>query len=295
MVKPRWLSPELQDKMTSKLRIKEIVGLALKEDLGGGDITSEALIPNKARGVASITAKENMVVAGLEVAKEVFSILDAGIHFETDKKDGEEVGKGDVIALVTGDARTLLTGERTALNFLQRLSAVATLTREFVKRVEGAKAVIVDTRKTTPGLRALEKYAVRVGGGRNHRQGLHDMFLIKDNHIALVGGVKEAVEMARQAASMPVKIEVEAETLQQVREALEAEADIIMLDNMTIDEMREAVTVIKGWAQVEASGGIDLERVMAVAETGVDFISVGGITHSAGSVDISMDIVLSAG
>lgn len=278
--------------MSKELLIKDIARRSLNEDLGSGDITAQALIPPEARGEAVIRAKEGLVLAGLEVAREVFSALDGGIFFHGEHRDGEMIEAGQTIAGVAGGARSLLSGERTALNFLQHLSGIATYTRQFVDRVAGTRAVILDTRKTTPGLRALEKYAVRMGGGRNHRQGLHDMFLIKDNHIALVGSVKEAVEKARKAAQLPVKIEVEAAELHQVKEALEAEADIIMLDNMSPREMKEAVDLIKGLALVEASGGIGLDNVRAVAETGVDYISLGCITHSARAVDISMDIVL---
>jgi len=272
--------------------IREIVGKALKEDLGAGDITTDALIPPGTRGEAAVKAREKLVVAGMEVAREVFVALDPGVSFRPQSGDGAVVRGGQVIATATGEARALLSGERVALNFLQRLSGVATLTREFVERVRGTGAVIVDTRKTTPNLRALEKYAVRVGGGRNHRQGLYDMYLIKDNHISIAGGVGEAVSRARKRASIAVRIEVEVADLAQVGEALEAGADIIMLDNMPINEMKEAVRLIEGRALVEASGGISLENVRAVAETGVDYISLGALTHSARAVDISMDVAL---
>lgn len=276
--------------MPNILLIKEIVKKALEEDLAGGDVTTEALIPPDLGGQGVIKAREELILAGLEVAREVFAALDPEIFFRPEHEDGDELKEGEAIAALSGRARALLTGERVALNFLQRLSGVATLTSRFVNLVQGTKATIVDTRKTTPGLRALEKYAVRVGGGQNHRHGLYDMYLIKDNHIATVGSIKEAVGRARRAASLAAKIEVEAKTLQEVKEALEAEADVIMLDNMSLQEMEEAVAVVKGWALVEASGGINLENVRSIAETGVDFISAGGLTHSARAVDLSMDI-----
>lgn len=276
--------------MPNILLIKEIVKKALEEDLAGGDVTTEAMIPTDLGGQGVIKAREELILAGLEVAREVFAALDPEISFRPEHEDGDELKEGEAVAALSGRARALLTGERVALNFLQRLSGVATLTSRFVNLVQGTKATIVDTRKTTPGLRALEKYAVRVGGGQNHRHGLYDMYLIKDNHIATVGSIKEAVGRARRAASLAAKIEVEAKTLQEVKEALEAEADVIMLDNMSLQEMEEAVAVVKGWALVEASGGINLENVRSIAETGVDFISVGGLTHSARAVDLSMDI-----
>jgi len=281
-----------QTSRPNPLLIREIVGKALKEDLAAGDITTDALIPPGTRGEAAIKAREKLVLAGMEVAREVFGALDPKASFRPQSEDGADLREGEIIATATGEARALLSGERVALNFLQRLSGVATLTREFVERVRGIGAVIVDTRKTTPNLRALEKYAVRVGGGRNHRQGLYDMYLIKDNHISIAGGVGEAVRKARERASIATRIEVEVTDLAQVGEALEAGTDIIMLDNMPINEMKEAVRLIEGRALVEASGGISLENVRAVAETGVDYISVGALTHSARAVDISMDVAL---
>jgi nicotinate-nucleotide pyrophosphorylase (carboxylating) len=278
--------------MISPLLIKQMVRAALEEDLGAGDITTEALIPPTARGHGVIVAKEAAVLSGLQVAREVFTALDPDASFQPAHQDGDELDAGETVASVEGSAAALLSGERTALNFLQRLSGIATLTRRFVEQVQGTKAVIVDTRKTTPGLRALEKQAVQAGGGLNHRFGLHDMYLIKDNHIALVGSIKEAVVRARAVSPLSTKIEVEVADLDQVREALEAEADVIMLDNMSVEDMKEAVAAIKGWALVEASGGVTLETVRSIAETGVDYISVGGLTHSAGAVDLSMDIKL---
>lgn len=277
--------------MLKPLLIKEIVRKALEEDLGTGDITTETLVPQGTRGQALIKAKEKLVLAGLEVAREVFMSLDDRVSFRSDRTDGDELEKGEVVAGISGEAWALLSGERVALNFLQRLSGVATLTRQFVKSVQGTKAVIVDTRKTTPGLRALEKYAVRVGGGQNHRQGLYDMYLIKDNHISVVGSITDAVRRARDRGSLATKIEVEVKNLNQIEEALNARVDVIMLDNMALQEIKEAVAAIGGRALVEASGGINLKSVRAVAEAGVDYISVGGLTHSARAVDISMDII----
>jgi nicotinate-nucleotide pyrophosphorylase (carboxylating) len=237
---------------------------------------------------ARLIAKEQMVVAGLATAARVFTTLDPGISFKPCLHDGEKAAPGTVLATVHGDAALLLMGERVALNLLQRLCGIATLTTSFVEAVSGTKARIVDTRKTTPGLRQLEKYAVRVGGGINHRTGLYDGVLIKENHIAAAGGITEAIRRARAYIPHTLKIEIETETLAQVDEALAAGADIIMLDNMTLEEMRTAVGTIGNQAQVEASGGVNLERVRAIAETGVDIISVGALTHSPRAMDISM-------
>lgn len=267
-----------------------LIAKALREDIGPGDITTESLIPNGIFGEAKIVAKERLVIAGIDVAREVFREVNSGISFVTVRLDGDELHQGAVIATVSGELASLLTAERVALNLMQRLSGIATLTREYVKKVEGTKVRIVDTRKTTPGLRLLEKYAVTAGGGKNHRFGLFDGILIKDNHIAAVGSINEAVKIARGKAPHTLKVEVEAENLEQVKEALASGADIIMLDNMDIGTMRDAVGMIEGKALIEASGGISLENVREVAETGVDYISVGAITHSARSMDISMEV-----
>jgi len=270
--------------------IKTFISNALREDIGPGDLTTEALIQPDIEGKAELIAKEPLILAGIEVAREVFHQVNQDINFLGRHTDGEELSSSTVIATISGPLRSLLTAERVALNLLQRLSGIATLTRQYVNRIEGTKARIVETRKTTPGLRELEKYAVRVGGGKNHRFGLFDGMLIKDNHIAAVGSLTEAVKRAREKAPHTLKIEVETENLDQVREAISAGAEIIMLDNMGIETMKEAVRLINGKALIEASGGINLNNVRQVAETGVDLISVGAITHSARSMDISMEI-----
>ena len=270
--------------------IKTFISNALREDIGPGDLTTEALIQPDIEGKAELIAKEPLILAGIEMAREVFHQVNQDINFLGRHTDGEDLSSSTVIATISGPLRSLLTAERVALNLLQRLSGIATLTRQYVNGIEGTKARIVDTRKTTPGLRALEKYAVRIGGGKNHRFGLFDGILIKDNHIAAVGSLTEAVKRAREKVPHTLKIEVETENLDQVREAISAGAEIIMLDNMDIETMKEAVKLINGKALIEASGGINLNNVRQVAETGVDLISVGAITHSARSMDISMEI-----
>ncbi len=270
--------------------LKEFLARALQEDLGPGDVTSEATIRPESSSVAVVLAKQDLVLAGLDIARAVFHYLDPDIQFTTFAKDGDRLNAGTEIAKLSGNTRALLAGERVALNLLQHLSGIATLTSRYVERVKGLKADVLDTRKTLPGLRQLEKYAVRVGGGRNHRFGLYDGALIKDNHIKAAGGITNAVEGARRSAHPLLKVEVETKTLDEVHEAIAAKADIIMLDNMPIDMMREAVKLIAGKAPVEASGNITLETIRAVAETGVDFISSGSLTHSAPAADISMKI-----
>jgi len=270
----------------------EIIRLALNEDIFTGDITSESMIPDDVMAKASFLSKDNGIVAGLDVVNTVFHTVDQEIVFNKLVTDGTEICKGQIIAIVEGRAKSLLSAERTALNFLQRLSGIATNTSRYVKAVSGYKAVIVDTRKTTPGWRVLEKYAVRVGGGHNHRFGLYDAVLIKDNHIAVVGSIAKAVAMAREKIPHTMKIEVETENLDQVAEAIESGADIIMLDNMSLDMMSEAVRLIDGKALVEASGGVKLENVTDIAKTGVDLISIGALTHSAMPLDISMEMEL---
>jgi len=265
----------------------------LKEDLGRGDITTQSVVRGGLRARGRFLAKQDFVLCGLEIAEAVFGALDNAIGLESRVYDGDDISAGDEFAKIEGPAAALLTGERTALNIMQRLSGIATLTRAFVARVEGTGARITDTRKTTPGLRLLEKYAVTVGGGFNHRFGLDDGVLIKDNHIALAGGVRRAVELARQSASHLMKIEVEVASQAQLREALAAPADVIMLDNISLDEMRESVKLIRDnnpSISIELSGGVTLENVREFAECGVDLISVGAITHSAPAVDISLKI-----
>ena len=273
--------------------IRRAVQAALEEDVGGGDATSLATIPEDALARASMRAREPLVVAGLGLAAAAFRQLSAAVEIRELARDGEQVMAGAVLLELRGPARALLTAERVALNFVQRLSGVATLTAQFVDAVKGTHAEILDTRKTTPGWRALEKYAVRCGGGRNHRFGLFDMVLIKDNHLAALRGVSpnpiaEAVKRAR--AQFPsLKVEVEADTLEQVDQALEAGADMVLLDNMTLVQTRLAVQKCKGRVQTEASGGVSLATVRAIAETGVDFILVGALTHSARAVDVGLD------
>jgi nicotinate-nucleotide pyrophosphorylase (carboxylating) len=270
--------------------LQDLIARALQEDLGPGDITSESTIPPDSVSTAVMLAKQDLVLAGIEVARAVFYYLDPGIQFTAFVKDGDEVNAGTEIVKLSGNTRALLAGERVALNLLQHLSGIATVTAQYVERLKGLKAEVLDTRKTLPGLRQLEKYAVRAAGGRNHRFGLYDGVLIKDNHIKASGGITKAVEGARKLAHHLLKIEVETKTLDEVREAVAAQADIIMLDNMPIDMMREAVRLVAGRALVEASGNITRESIRAVAETGVDIISSGSLTHSAPAADISMKI-----
>jgi nicotinate-nucleotide pyrophosphorylase (carboxylating) len=268
--------------------LDRIIENALLEDIHTGDITTLAVLPEKREVHGRLKAKEAMLLAGIEVAARVFSLLDQKIRFTPHFADGQLLKNGAVIADIEGDAASLLQGERVALNLLQRMSGVATLTARYVHAVQGTKARVVDTRKTTPGLRLLEKYAVRVGGGINHRTGLYDGVLIKENHIAAAGGITAAILRARAYIPHTLRVEVEVETLEQVREALAAGADIIMLDNMGLPAMGEAVALIAGKALVEASGGVNLESIRQIAETGVDIISVGALTHSARAMDISM-------
>ena len=270
------------------ITIDRLIEQALLEDIHTGDITTKAVVPHKRPAEARLIAKEDMVVAGLLIAQRVFTRLDPAVLFVPLFSDGESAAKGALLATMRGDAAELLMGERVALNLLQRMCGIATLTSSFVAAVSGTKARIVDTRKTTPGLREIEKYAVRVGGGINHRTGLYDGVLIKENHIAAAGGITEAISRARAYIPHTLKIEIETETLSQVDEAVAAGADIIMLDNMSLDEMRSAVAAIAGRALVEASGGVNLDTVRAIAETGVDIISVGALTHSPRAMDISM-------
>nr|HID59438.1 carboxylating nicotinate-nucleotide diphosphorylase [Desulfobacterales bacterium] len=271
---------------------ERLIRCALAEDVGSGDITTDSLIEPDRIGKAAIIAKEDLVLAGLELAQSVFTTLDPKMAFETRYKDGDAVERGGRIITVKGNLRSLLRGERCALNFLQRLSGIATLTRRFVERIEGTGVRLVDTRKTTPGWRWWEKYAVRMGGGRNHRFGLFDGVLIKDNHVVACGGIKEAMERIRQ--NLPthmVRIEVEVSDLRGVEEAINSGADIIMLDNMDLADISEAVNLIAGRCLIEVSGGINLDNIAALAETGVDLISVGALTHSASAVDISMKLL----
>ena len=274
--------------------VDRIIELALQEDLGTGDLATNALIliTSSTRGEATLVAKSNGIVSGLGVAARVFWVLDSSIMLVRCLNDGDPVVQGMEIARIRGSYRSLLSGERTALNFLQRMCGIATLTRQYVSKLEGYKTRLLDTRKTAPGLRILDKLAVLHGGGSNHRMGLYDLAMIKDNHIAIAGGIAPAVQTVRASIPVYTRVEVEAENLDMVQEALQAQADIIMLDNMPIDTMAQAVELIAGRALTEASGNVTVEQVRAIAETGVDFISVGAITHSAQALDISMRIKL---
>jgi nicotinate-nucleotide pyrophosphorylase (carboxylating) len=263
---------------------------ALREDIGTGDVTTMSCVPVSAVTSGRFIAKESGVICGCAVATRVFHLLDDTVELVFDKSDGDAVSKGDIIATISGNARAILTGERVALNLLQRLSGIATRTCEAVTAVSGTNAKITDTRKTLPGLRVLEKYAVRCGGGSNHRFNLSDGVLIKDNHIAAAGGITNAVAAARGSIPHTLKIEVETETLSQVEEAFDAGSDIIMLDNMTLEQMAQAVKLINGRAQTEASGNMGDNDLRKVAETGVDLISIGALTHSVRALDISLKI-----
>ena len=275
--------------------VRDAVRAALAEDLGrAGDITTNSVVAQEARLVAVVSAREEGRVCGIELAAEAFLEMDQSIELDVRAPDGADVGPGDPVLAVEGNARAILTAERTALNFLGHLCGIATATRHLVREVEGTQAEICCTRKTTPGLRVFEKYAVRIGGGSNHRFGLDDAVLIKDNHLALSEGVREAVEAARQANGHMVRVEVEVDTLDQLEEALAAGAEIILLDNMPPDVLRRAVEMASGRAVLEASGGITLETVAEVARAGVDLISVGWITHSAPCLDLGLDYTRTA-
>jgi nicotinate-nucleotide pyrophosphorylase (carboxylating) len=279
---------------SNKLQIEEIIDRALAEDLGKGDVTTEALIPGDRQGTGFMVAKEEGVLAGMNVAKQVFHRVDPELKVEILLEDGARVKLGSKVARVSGSIASILKAERVALNFLQRLSGIAWETNRYVEAVKGLPVRIMDTRKTTPGLRSLEKHAVKAGGGENHRVSLGDGILIKDNHLAALRSqglnVKEIVAKARQNSPQRLPVEVEVGTVAEASEAVEAGADIVMLDNMGLEDMREAVKSIGGRALVEASGGITLDNVRAVAETGVDFISIGALTHSATALDISLEL-----
>jgi len=271
--------------------IDSIIEAALNEDMPTGDITSESIIPLSSTSEALIWAKDKGILAGIEVARRVFHKIDPSLFVQIHKKDGQSIQNGDKLASLKGSSISLLKGERTALNFLQRLSGIATTTREFVKALEGSHTKILDTRKTTPGLRVLEKYAVKTGGGENHRFNLSDMVLIKDNHLKLVDSISEAVKKAKSRVKKGIKIEVEATCLDDVKEALASGVDMIMLDNMTFFEMRESVQWIKRRIPLEVSGNVSLNQIKDIASLGVDFISVGSLTHSFRSLDMSMEFL----
>ena len=270
------------------LNLNDLIARSLQEDIGTGDITTLSTIPAEKTITGRFIAKENGILCGMDVAKAVFCFIDPAIALKNVKNDGEKIEKGEVIATVEGNARNILTGERLALNLMQHMSGIATRTREAVDQVAGTAARIADTRKTTPGLRVLEKYAVKCGGGSNHRFNLADGVLIKDNHIEAAGGIAPAVKMARKNIPHTLKIEVEVETFPQLEEALEAGADIIMLDNMSYEEMARAVKIVNGHALTEASGNMGEKDLKTVAETGVDLISIGALTHSVKALDISL-------
>lgn len=269
---------------------EKLIDLALAEDIGTGDITTDNLVDAQVPGHGEIIAKQDLVIAGLDIAKRVFERLDGGIVFDASFTDGDFVPSSSRVVAVSGRLAALLSAERTALNFLQRLSGIATQVREYVSQLQGRPVKLLDTRKTTPGWRELEKYAVRIGGGTNHRMGLYDAVLIKDNHIAAAGGIAEAVARIKGKVPAAITIEVETTTLDEVRQALDAGAHIIMLDNMDLDQIRAAVDVVGGRAQLEVSGGVTREQLTALAATGIDLISSGALTHSACAVDLSMKI-----
>ena len=276
------------NEITMKMQADQLIRMALQEDITSEDVSTNAVMPTATKGTVDLIAKEDGVIAGLDIYARVFTILDEKTEIDFHCKDGDEVKKGDLMATVTGDIRVLLSGERVALNYLQRMSGIATYTRQVAKLLEGSNVTLLDTRKTTPNCRVFEKYAVRVGGGCNHRYNLSDGVLLKDNHIGAAGSVTKAVQMAKAYAPFVRKIEIEVETLDQVKEAVEAGADIIMLDNMTPEIMKQAVELIDGRAQTECSGNITKENIQKICEIGVDFVSSGALTHSAPILDISM-------
>ena len=274
--------------ITMKMQADQLIRMALQEDITSEDVSTNAVMRSAVKGTVDLIAKEDGIIAGLDVYARVFQILDEKTEVHFNFKDGDAVKKGDLLATVNGDIRVLLSGERVALNYLQRMSGIATYTSQVAKLLEGSKVTLLDTRKTTPNCRVFEKYAVRVGGGCNHGYNLSDGVLLKDNHIGAAGSVAKAVAMAKEYAPFVRKIEIEVETMDQVKEAVEAGADIIMLDNMTPEMMKEAVNFIDGRAQTECSGNITKENIQKILETGVDFVSSGALTHSAPILDISM-------
>lgn len=272
------------------LLLKETVRLAILEDIGSGDVTSTLIVPENKKTKAHFIAKESFKLAGMPFVEEVFAAIDNGVMIKIFSDEGRVVGKGEILAEVSGSARSILAGERISLNILQRVSGIATMTRHYVEKISGLRAKIADTRKTLPGLRFMEKYGVRMGGGYNHRCGLYDGILVKDNHIKIAGGIRKALRLAKNAHHL-LKIEVEVKNLKELKEAIEAGADIVMLDNMPVEDMKKSVETANGRVALEASGGVTLENVREIAETGVDIISIGALTHSARAVDISMKVV----
>ena len=274
--------------ITMKMQADQLIRMALQEDITSEDVSTNAVMPTEVKGTVDLIAKEDGIIAGLDVYARVFQMLDEKTEIDFKCKDGDEVKKGELMATLTGDIRVLLSGERVALNYLQRMSGIATYTRQVAKLLEGSKVTLLDTRKTTPNCRVFNKYAVRVGGGCIHRYNLSDGVLLKDNHIGAAGSITKAITMAKEYAPFVRKIEIEVETLEQVKEAVEAGADIIMLDNMTPEVMKQAVELIDGRAQTECSGNITKENIARIREIGVDFVSSGALTHSAPILDISM-------
>ena len=274
--------------VTMKINVDDYIINTLKEDITSEDVSTNAVMPEDKQGRSDLICKQDGIVCGLDVFERTFKILDDTSRFEANFKDGDFVKKGDLIGVIYGDVKAILSGERTALNYLQRMSGIATMTREYVNELDGYKTVLLDTRKTTPNMRPFEKHAVKVGGATNHRYNLSDGVLLKDNHIGAAGSVTKAIEMAKAYAPFVRKIEIETETLEQVKEALDAGADIIMLDNMDNDTMRKAVEMIDGKAQTECSGNVTKERLKEIAEIGVDFVSCGALTHSAMIMDVSL-------
>lgn len=274
--------------VTMKINVDDYIINTLKEDITSEDVSTNAVMPEDKQGRADLICKQDGIVCGLDVFERTFKILDDTSRFEANFKDGDFVKKGDLIGVIYGDVKAILSGERTALNYLQRMSGIATMTREYVNELDGYKTILLDTRKTTPNMRPFEKHAVKVGGATNHRYNLSDGVLLKDNHIGAAGSVTKAIEMAKAYAPFVRKIEIETETLEQVKEALDAGADIIMLDNMDNDTMRKAVEMIDGKAQTECSGNVTKERLKEIAEIGVDFVSCGALTHSAMIMDVSL-------
>ncbi len=276
------------DRVTIKTNADGLIKSALQEDISSEDVTTNAVIRGKITGEAELICKQDGIICGLPVFERTFRILDDGVSIEFFKAEGERVKKGEIVAKIRGDMRVILSGERTALNFLQRMSGIATYTAQTVKLLEGGKTRLLDTRKTTPNMRIFEKYAVKTGGGCNHRYNLSDGILLKDNHIGAAGGIEKAVQMAKEYAPFVRKIEVEVENLEMCRQAVEAGADIIMLDNMSVEEMKKAVALIDGRAQTECSGNVTRENIQDIKAAGVDFISSGALTHSAPILDLSL-------
>lgn len=276
------------NEITMKMQADQLIRMALQEDITSEDVSTNAVMPTATRGTVDLIAKEDGVIAGLDIYARVFTILDEKTEISFFCKDGDEVKKGELMATVTGDIRVLLSGERVALNYLQRMSGIATYTNSIAKLLEGSKTKLLDTRKTSPNNRIFEKYSVRVGGGNNHRYNLTDGILLKDNHIGAAGSVEKAIQMAKEYAPFVRKIEVEVESLDMVRQAVEAGADIIMLDNMDHDVMKEAIEIIDGRAEIEVSGNITKENISKLVDLGVDYISSGALTHSAPIMDISL-------